>query len=101
LISLMVYIFPLISVIVYIFPLISLMVYIFPLISLIDVVSINKLTLKLKMISQCEVKHMTLPIKTITLVLKFSTYMFTSITARCMRLAVILVIMSAIILYVF
>jgi hypothetical protein len=91
LISLMVYIFPLISVIVYIFPLISLMVYIFPLISLIDVVSI----------SQCEVKHMTFPIKTITLVLKFSTYMFTSITARCMRLAVILVIMSAIILYVF
>lgn len=39
---------------------------IFPLISKIDIFSINEMTLKLKIISQCAVKHiMLLPIKTI------------------------------------
>jgi len=48
------------------------------LISSSDFVGINELTLILKIIGQCDVKHiMTLPIKTITSVLKVSTYIIT------------------------
>ena len=50
--------------------------YTFPLISLSHIVSINRLTLILKIISQCDVKHiMTFPIKRITSVLKVETDM--------------------------
>jgi len=50
--------------------------------------------LKLKIIGQCDVKHIIMsPIKTITLVLKVSTYIITSITAHPIRLAEILVTM--------
>lgn len=68
--------------------------------SLNDSVSINDLTMVLKIISTCEVKHvMTLPIKTITLVLNVLTYLI--------RLSAILVLVSVstfkngVILYVF
>ena len=81
---------------------------IFLLIVLSDVVSINEMTLILEIIGWFEVKHiMMLPVKTMTLVLKVSTYITTSITARPIRLAAILVIMSistlkwTVILYVF
>ena len=81
---------------------------IFLLIALSDVVSINEMTLILEIIGWFEVKHiMMLPVKTMTLVLKVSTYITTSITARPIRLAAILVIMSistlkwTVILYVF
>jgi hypothetical protein len=54
--------------------------YIFPLISLRDIFSINGLTLILKVIGQCDVEAiMTLPIKTITSVLKDATNITTSI----------------------
>jgi len=52
---------------------------IFPLISSSYIVSINKITLILTIISQCEVKHdVTLPIKTITSILKVSTNIISS-----------------------
>ena len=52
---------------------------------------VQELTLILKIISQCDVKHiLTSLIKTITLV----TYIITSITARPVRLAEILAVMS-------
>jgi hypothetical protein len=67
----------------------------FPLISPSDIVSINRLTLILKTISQCDVKHiMMLQIKTIMWVLEVSTYIIISIIARPIILTVILVIMS-------
>ena len=50
---------------------------IYPLISLSDFVSINILTLIQKIICQCEIKHMMLPIKTIMSLLKIMTYIFT------------------------
>ena len=61
-------------------------------ISLNDIVRINDLTLILKIISQCDVKHIImLPMETIMLVLKFSTYIITAgITIRPTGLAVIL-----------
>ena len=59
-----------------------------------DIVSINELTLILKNISQCEVKRMTLPIKTVTSALKVKTYILTSIPASPIRFAAILEIMS-------
>jgi hypothetical protein len=67
------------------FPLISQMIF-----------YINELTLILKIIGQCDVKHiMMLPFKTITWVLKVLTYYtITSIAACPTRLAMILVIMS-------
>lgn len=78
------------------------------LIALSDVVGINEVTLILEIIGWFEVKHiMMLQVKTMTLVLKVSTYITTSITARPFRLAAILVIMSittlkwTVILYVF
>jgi len=49
------------------------------------------MTLKPKIIDQCDVKHIMLPIKTIRLVLKVSTYIITSIPAYPVRLAIILV----------
>jgi len=68
---------------------------IFPLILLSDIVSINKLTVILKNIGKCDVKHiMTLPIKRITSVLKVLTYIITNIKAHPIRLSVIIVIMS-------
>ena len=62
---------------------------ILPLISLSYIICFNKLTLMLKIISQCDIKHiLMLQIKTITLVLKVSTYMYiiTSFTALPIRL---------------
>jgi hypothetical protein len=48
--------------------------YIFTLISLNDIVITSELTLTLKIIVQCDIKHiMMLPIKTIMSVLKVST----------------------------
>jgi hypothetical protein len=67
----------------------------------------QELTLILKIISQCAFKHiLTSLIKTIMPVLKILTYIITSITARPVRLAEILAVMSvstfktAVILYV-
>ena len=55
----------------------------------------QELTLILKIIGQCDVKHiLTSQIKTIMPILKISTYIITSITARPVRLASILAIMS-------
>ena len=69
--------------------------YIFPLISLRGGVSINRLTLILKIISQCDVKHVIkLQIKTITSVLMILTGITTSIAAHSTRLTTILAIMS-------
>lgn len=52
-------------------------------ISVSDIVGINKLTGKMKIISQCDVERiMTLPIKTITSALRISTYIITGIAAR-------------------
>jgi ABC-type polysaccharide/polyol phosphate transport system ATPase subunit len=72
-----------------------------------DIVSMNELTLILKIISQCDIKCiLTFPIKTIATVLKVSTYIITSITACPIGLAARLAIMSvstsitAIILYI-
>ena len=60
-----------------------------------DILNINKLTVILKMISQSDIKCiMTLSMNTIASVLKVSTYIITSITARPIRLAVILAVMS-------
>jgi len=65
------------------------------LISLCDIVSINEQAIILNIIDQCGVRHiLTSPIKTITPVLKISTYIITSITAHPVELAAILVIMS-------
>ena len=56
---------------------------------------VQELTLILKIISQCDVKHIfMLLIKTIMAVMEILAYIITSITARPVRLAVILVIMS-------
>ena len=68
----------------------------FSLISTTDIFIINELTLILKIIGQCDVKHiMMLPFKTITWVLKVLTYYtITSIAACPTRLTMILVIMS-------
>ena len=56
---------------------------------------VQELTLILKIIGQCDFKHtLTSPIKSIMPVMKISTYIITSITARPVRLAAILVIMS-------
>jgi len=56
---------------------------------------INGMTMILKIIGQCDVKHiMTLLIKTITSVLKVSTHIITSLLACPVRLAAILAIMS-------
>ena len=56
---------------------------------------VQELTLTLKIIGQCDVKHiLTSQIITIMPVLKISTYIITSIAARPVRLAVILAIMS-------
>ena len=67
----------------------------------------HELTLILKIIGQCDFKHiLTSLIITTTPVLKISTYIITSITARPVRLSVILAIMSvstfktAVILYI-
>ena len=55
----------------------------------------QELTLILKIIGQCDVKHiLTSQIKPITPVLKILTYIITSITAHPVKLATILVIMS-------
>jgi hypothetical protein len=55
----------------------------------------QELNLILKINSQCDVKHiLTSPIKTITSVLKILTYIITSITARPVGFAEIVVIMS-------
>ena len=55
---------------------------------------VQELTLILKIICQCDVKHiLTSAIRTITPILKISTYFITSITTRSIRLAVILTIM--------
>jgi hypothetical protein len=52
---------------------------IFPWITLSDIIITNKLTQMWKIIGHCEVKHiMTLPIRTITLMLKVSTNIITS-----------------------
>jgi hypothetical protein len=60
-----------------------------------DIVGINALILILKIIGQCDIKHIiTLPIKTRTSVLNISIYIITSITARPIWLAAILPIMS-------
>ena len=68
---------------------------IFPLISTSDIFSINELTLILNIIGQCDVKHiMTFPIKTITLVVKVSTYIITSMAPHPTILTAILVVMS-------
>jgi len=56
-------------------------------------VSTNRLKI-LKIIGKCYDKHMTSPIKTITLVLKILTYIVTNITASPIGLTVILVIIS-------
>lgn len=57
--------------------------------------SINKLTLLLNIISQCNVKHiMILSINTVMAVLKDLNYIFTSITAHAIKLAVMLELMS-------
>ena len=59
------------------------------------IVSFNELTLKLKIIGLCDVKHIkTLPIKTNASVLKVLTYIIISITCHPMDLAAILSIMS-------
>ena len=44
--------------------------------------------------SKCDVKHMTLPIKTIVSVVKVLTFIITSISTHPIRLAAILVKMS-------
>jgi hypothetical protein len=68
----------------------------FPLISSSDIFSINRLTMKLKIIGQYDFKHiMMLPIKAIASILKVSTYIITSISDRHIKLPGILVIMSA------
>ena len=46
------------------------------------------------MISQCDVKHMTQPMKTITQDLNTSTYTVTNITTRPIGISIIQVIMS-------
>jgi len=91
---------------------------IFPLISLSDILSIKKLIPTMKIIDQCDIKHIkTLPIKTIMSVLKVliktmsvlkvMTYIIIIIAACPIVLAIILVIMSvstykiAVILYFF
>jgi len=52
---------------------------IFPWITLSDIIITNKLTQMRKIIGHCEVKHiMTLPIRTITLMLKVSTNIITA-----------------------
>jgi hypothetical protein len=54
----------------------------------------QELTLILKIIGQCDVKHiLTSQIKTIMPILKISTYIITSITGRPVRLSSILAIM--------
>ena len=80
---------------------------IFPLTSLSDFVSINKLTLIQKIFSQCDVRtHYDVTDKTNNISFDYLN-IITSITARPIRLAVILVIMSVshfkttIILYIF
>ena len=56
--------------------------YILPLILRRDIFNVNGLTLILKIIGQCDVKHiMTLVIKTIASVLKVRSYIIISITA--------------------
>lgn len=68
---------------------------IFPLISPNYIFSIKELTLKLKIIGQCDVKHnTTFPIKNTTSVLKVFTYMITNIAMNPIRLTAILVMMS-------
>jgi hypothetical protein len=60
-----------------------------------DIVSMNELTLILKIISQRDIKCiLTFPIKTIATVLKVLTYIITSITACPIGLAARLAIMS-------
>ena len=66
-----------------------------------DIISINRLTLILEIIGQCDVKHMmTLPIKNYsdkyrpTSALKVLTYIITSIPAPPLRLDAKLMIMS-------
>ena len=55
----------------------------------------QELTLMLKIIVKCDVKHILMsPIETITPVLKISNYIITSITACPIGLTAILVIMS-------
>ena len=67
----------------------------FPLISMSDNVSSIELTLILEIIVQCDVKHMMmLLIKTITSLLKVSTYIITSNPTHRTGLALILAIMS-------
>ena len=44
-------------------------------------------TLTIKIIIQCDIKHMTLPIKSITSLFKVSTYIITSIAAPSIRAA--------------
>jgi len=60
-----------------------------------DIVSLSEMTLILKFICQCDVKFiMTLLTKTIMSVLNVIIYIIICVTARPIRLAVILVIMS-------
>jgi len=70
--------------------------YIFPLISSNDIVIIKWLTVILKIIGQCDIKHiMSLPTKRIIMpVLKVSTYITISIIARSLELVAILAVMS-------
>ena len=72
-----------------------------------DIIGINELTMILKIICQCDVRHIImLLIKTATSLLKVSANINTSITALPIRLSEILVIMpvstfkTAIILYI-
>ena len=67
----------------------------FPLISMSDNVSSIELTLILEVIVQCDVKHiMMLLMKTMTSLLKVSTYIITSDATHPTGVAVILAIMS-------
>ena len=64
-----------------------------------DGVCINELTLNI--ISQCDVKHiMTLPIKTITAVLKVLTYIMTAPPIKFVAMLAIMTFIAAIILYI-
>ena len=72
-----------------------------------DIIGINELTMILKIICQCDVRHIImLLIKTATSLLKVSANINTSITALPIRLSEILVIMpvstfkTAVILYI-
>ena len=69
----------------------------------IDTVSISELSLILKIICQCDVKHIRiLPIKIMVSVLNISTYIITSIKTRSLRLVIMSVstFITTVILYI-